>query len=370
MKIKCSRDSLLSAFQMAATVAPSRTPKAVLRNVKMRIAPESSTLMATDMEVGMRIEFEGVEIEQPGEILLPVAQFGSILRESNDENLRIESDSAGTVIRGSRSVFHLGAENPAEFPDLAGFDEQSYHKLSGKLFRELIRRTIFATDNESTRYALGGILLEMINEEVVAVATDGRRLARMQGRGEAVGGHRTGEVMTIVPSRAMQLLERTLGDHETDVLLTVRANDILVKSGRAVVFSRLVDGRFPKWRDAFPNRPDSQKIALPVGPLLSAVRQAAIVSTSETRGVDFTFTEGNLTLASQTAEVGDSKIDLPISYDGPKMQLTLDHRFVSDFLRVLDADKTVVADIQERKAVIFSTDDGYGYVVMPMSRDT
>lgn len=370
MKIKCLREPLLSAFQIAATVAPTRTPKTILRNVKMRISAEGSILMATDMEIGMRIEFSGVEIQQPGDVLLPVAQFGSILRESNDEHLQIESDQSGTVIRGARSVFHLGAENPDEFADLHGFDEQSYHKVSAKLFRELIRRTIFATDNESTRYALGGILLEMNPTEIIAVATDGRRLARMHGQAEAVGGHRTGDVTTIVPSRAMQLLERTISDQGGDVLLSVRSNDILVKSGQAVLFTRLVDGRFPKWRDAFAARPDSKKVELPVGPFLNAVRQAAIVSTSDTRGVDFTFSEGNLRLVSQTAEVGESKVDLPISYDGPELTLTLNHRYLSDFCRVLDPEKTVTADLLARKAVIFSTDDGYGYVVMPMSRDT
>ena len=49
--------------------------------------------------------------------------------------------------------------------------------------KKLIRRTIFATDVESTRYALGGVLVELTAESIAMVGTDGRRLARMIGPG-------------------------------------------------------------------------------------------------------------------------------------------------------------------------------------------
>ncbi len=82
------------------------------------------------------------------------------------------------------------------------------------------------------------------------------------------------------------------------------------------------------------------KIDLVVGPVYSAVRQAAIVTSEESRGIDFTFGEGTLVLAGQTAEVGQSRIELPIAYDGQSISITLDPRFVSDFLKVLEPEKT------------------------------
>ena len=51
--------------------------------------------------------------------------------------------------------------------------------------KKLIRRTIFATDVESTRYALGGVLVELTAESITMVGTDGRRLARMSAPAEA-----------------------------------------------------------------------------------------------------------------------------------------------------------------------------------------
>ena len=75
--------------------------------------------------------------------------------------------------------------------------------------------------------------------------------------------------------------------------LFARANDILVRSPRSTIYSRLVEGRFPKWREVLPERSESVMIEIAVGPLHSAVRQAAIVTSEESRGVDFTFGEGS-----------------------------------------------------------------------------
>ena len=315
--------------------------------------------MATDLEVGIRIEVAGVKVESPGTVLAPVSQLGSILRESTDETLVIEGDSKGTVVRGERSEFKLPGENPDEFPNVMEFNEQAYHEVPARLYKELVRRTLFATDVESSRYALGGVLLEMSEDRIIAVATDGRRLAKMEGPAQSLGGHKTGDAMTIVPMRAMQLMERAISDGDAEIQVAARANDILVKTPRTTIYSRLVEGRFPKWREVFPDRQESVQIEIAVGPLYSALRQASIVASDESRGIDLTFGNGTLVLAAATAEVGQSRVELPIPYDGNEITVTLDHRFVADFLKVLDAEKPVTVDIQDSEsAALFTTQDG------------
>jgi DNA polymerase-3 subunit beta len=370
MKIICNREKLLHAFQTAAAIAPARSPKPVLQNVKLEVSSAAATLMATDLEVGIRYDVSGIEVEALGAALLPVARFGSILRESSDATFRIESDHDGTTVRGERSQFKLPSENPLDFPAISQFSDASYYEIPARLFRELIRRTVFATDNESSRYALGGVKLEWQNNVLTAVGTDGRRLARMEGPAQAVGEPAPFGEVTVVPTRAMQLLERALSEDSTEVQLAVRQNDILVKNPRATIYSRLLEGRYPRWRDVFPRRENSLKLNLTVGPVYAAIRQAAIVTSEESRGVDFTFGEGTLVLAGQTAEVGQSRVELPISYDGKPISITLDPRFMIDFLKVLEPEKTFTFDLQDSDAAaVCTTDDGYGYVIMPLARD-
>jgi DNA polymerase-3 subunit beta len=370
MKITCDREQFLPAFQAAATVAPNRSPKAILQNVKLDVTDAGGILMATDQEVGIRLSVAGLEIAQGGSVVLPVGRFGSILRESSDDKLRIETTDRGTIVKGDRSEFKLNAENPDEFPTVATFNEEKYHEIPARLLKELIRRTIFATDVESSRYALGGVLLEFHEDKIIAVGTDGRRLAKMEGPAKSVGGHLSGDGTTIVPTRSMALLERILTDGDAEVQIAARPNDILIQTPRATIYSRLVEGRYPRWRDVLPNRTDAAKVDFNVGPFFSALRQAAIVTSDDSRGIDFTFGNGSLELVALTAEVGQARVELPVPYEGAEVRVTLDNRFVAEFCKVLDPEKIFTFEFGDGDGpVLLSTADGYNYVVMPLSRD-
>jgi DNA polymerase-3 subunit beta len=371
MKITCQRESLTNAFALAASIAPARSPKEILQNVKVTAAGGKITLMATDMEVGIRLDVEeGVEVLTEGTALLPVQRTMAILRESNDETLTFETDESGIRVQGSHSKFKLPGSNPDEFPSVTGFDEDKYHVVSTRLFSEMVRRTVFATDAESSRFALGGVLLEMEETRVTAVGTDGRRLAKMEGTGEPIGGHQTSGASTIVPTRAIQLIERALSDKDETVDVAARNNDLLVRTPRAVIYSRLVEGRYPNWRQVFPQREGAVQLDMTVGPLFAALRQAAIVTDHDSRGIDFTFADGTLKLEASTAQIGESQIELPIAYDGEPITLTMDHRYVADFCKVLDNETNFMLEIESGASpALLTTDDGYGYVIMPMARD-
>ncbi len=138
------------------------------------------------------------------------------------------------------------------FPACLAFEEQKYHEMPARFFREVIRRTVYATDNESSRYALGGVLVEFSAGGLTAVATDGRRLARQEGPAQSVGGHVSGDNMTIIPTRAMQLLERALADNEENIQVAARDNDVIVQQRRGDDLLAAGRGPLPEVARCFP----------------------------------------------------------------------------------------------------------------------
>ena len=369
MKVTINREAFFQVFQTAAIVAPARSPKTILQNIKLQCDETQTVITATDMEVGVRLTVPEVQVHTPGAAVISVSRLSAILRESSDEQLSISADENKILITGKQSRFELQGQNPDEFPEVAAFDESDYFEISASVFRELIKRTLFATDAESSRYALSGVLLEVDENSITAVGTDGRRLAKMEGPIKKTGNPSV-ESTTIVPSRAMQLVERTLPNTDAMVKLAPRQNDLLISQENGSFYTRLVEGRFPKWREVLPKRNDSVKVDLQVGPMFSALRQAAIVASEESRGIDFTFKNGSLVLSNNTAEVGHSRVELPVAYDDEEITITLDHRYVADFLKVLQPDKSFTFDLENgEQAAYCQTDDKYGYVIMPLSRD-
>src|SRR5262249_22741826 len=157
--------------------------------------------------------------------------------------------------------------DPSLFPDLPTFNEDKYHEVSADTLREMVRRTLFAAaEGETARYAMTGVLWELEGDHIKLVATDGRRLALTEGKAKAHGGHTTKAWARppLVPLKAMSLLERSLQPDGQVVRVCLRPNEVLFRTETAVIYSRLVDGRFPDYRQVFPKK-QGIKITLPVG---------------------------------------------------------------------------------------------------------
>ena len=371
MKALCNREGLLAAFGMVGGVVPARSPKPILQNVKLTAdADEGSILMATDLEVGIRHRVLGVKVDQPGSVILPTQKVQAILRAGTDEELAVEVRDDQLVIRGLHAEFELPSEDPDLFPEVPDFAATSYHVVSAADLKRLIRRTSFATDVESTRYALGGVLVEFTPDSIAMVGTDGRRLARMTAPAEAEGGAPSPGGSPVIPVKALKLIERNLNDDDPPVHIAIQSGtSALLRTERSVIYTRLVEGRFPRYQDVFPTNVEA-KIPIECGPLLSAVEQAAIVTSEESRGVDFRFGEGFLKLSSHAADVGRSQIELPIQYDAKPVEITFDPRYLVDALKTLDPTAIVTAELIDHKnAAVFRTEDGYVYVVMPLTRE-
>src|SRR5262249_21113696 len=121
MRMVCHREGLLSACQLAGVAAATRDVKPILKNFKAIVGEGRCTLMATDLELGTRLEVRGVQVEEPGEAILPAARLTAILRESADEELHLEASPDACIVRGQSNEFEMPSEDPSEFPDVPAF---------------------------------------------------------------------------------------------------------------------------------------------------------------------------------------------------------------------------------------------------------
>src|SRR5262245_34768918 len=369
MKALCHREGLLAACQLASVAVASRDIKPILRNIKAVVEAERCTLMATDLELGIRLEVRSVRVEEPGEAILPTAKILSILRESTDEELTLEGGPDACVVRGQFNEFEMPGEDPSVFPDVTPFSEEKYHELTAGVLREMIRRTLFAAaDAEHARFsATTGVLWELEGEQARLVATDGHGLALTEGPAAAHGGHSTKGQAPVVPAKAMSLLERNLQEEDEPVQVSFRPNEVLIRTERAMIVSRLVEGRFPDYRRVLPQKA-AAKVPLTVGPFHTAVRQAAIMTDEDSKRVVFTFAKKKLTLQAHGPERGRSRVELPLEYDGKGVEISFDPKYVTEMLRVLDPDARLTLELEDgNKPALFRNEPGdYSYVVVPL----
>ncbi len=370
MRALCRREGLLAACQLASTAIPAREVKPILKNLKAVAVEGRCTLIATDMEVGIRLDVQGLTIQEPGEAILPAAKLIAILREARDEELYVEADPSACVVRGTTSQleFEMPSEDPAQFPDFPVFAEDRYHEIAAGSLREMIRRTVFATADDNQRYSMSGVLWELDGDKARLVATDGRRLALAQGLATSTGGHTTKGQTPVVPTKAMILLERNLADDaEETVKVCIRPNEVLFRTGRSVIYSRLVEGRYPDYKQVLPKKANV-RVPLQAAAFQTAVRQSAIMTDTDSKRVTFKFAKGKLTLQSQGATAGRSRVEVPVEYDAKAIDVNFNPDYLVDMLKVLPPDVDLSLDlIDSGNPALFRCGENYSYLVMPLT---
>ncbi len=370
MIIQCHRNSLLTACQLVnAAIAPKTTPRPILTNTKLVAADDYLTLLATDLEIGIRYEIRSVDVKESGEAILPIASLVAILRESTSNEVTIQVEETSATITTSSSTYTIPTERVEDFPDIPIFTDDKYLEVSAKVLSTLIQRTIFAAAKQDNKFAISGILWEIENQQVTLVGTDTRRLAIAWGPATVQGGLETSKNEShLVPPKAITLLDKTLAEGDSDQMVKVilRSNDILFQTERSTIYSRLIEGRYPPYRDVV-NKKSSAKIQVVVGPFLAAIRQAAIMADRESRRVLFQFRSDRGILKATGPNVGSSKVEFEMKYDGPELNIHLDPEFLTDMLRVLDPEEIIQLELlNPEKPVQFRYGNDYLYLVIPI----
>jgi len=363
MKVIAQTAALQEALALASSIVAVRTPKPILQCVKLLASGKALTVLATDREVDCRYVISQVEVRQEGEALVPVQKFADIVRESaGEETLTLSVEKQSCRITGAGSRFTLVGYDPAEYPAVAEFADNGDFQVTSELLSGLIDRTLFSAARAHSHYAISGVLWEAAAKKLQLVATDGHRLAVAKaGLGKAAAR----EVSAIVPAKLMNLLGRTAGATEETLAVKITESQILVRTARAVLISSLVQGNFPKYNDVIP-RDCKRKASVNTQEFLHRLRQAALLTDEESKGVRLSFAPEQLTLTSRSPETGEAEITMPVQFAGEPLEVAFNPTFLIDALKVAQTDEVTLEFAEANKPALLKSGADFLYVVMPV----
>jgi DNA polymerase III subunit beta len=374
-----NRKELERVLIKAGKIAPRRSPKANLLCLELSYSNGYLKVRASDLENfgEWRIYCDGSDF---GPVLVPFEMLKKAAPKPSKygTDAIIEVSSAGLVISGDYGAQTLPAKVSDAFPlaTFGGADARFSVNCQADELRAALLACLECVDNDAGRFALGGVQCEIEGGKLITVATDGRRLTKCETVN--LGDSDSGRESLIIPSRAVEAICAELKDHKEALIgLYFHRNEVQLSCAGGEITSRLLDGRFPRWRDVIP-APETVTdcgATFPAGDLLAALRP--IISTinksdeDNVRGVDFNFDGSDLILKRAGAIVG--RLPLLKSTFGP-FAVTVDPFFMIDFLSSQDK-KTVIqwdgakdkrGDVEGPQVLRPSSDSVF--LVMPMGR--
>jgi len=358
--ISLSAAALRAGLNAVAAAVPGKTGRPILHSVLL----SDGVLSGSDLEIRIDVEIDA----PPGvTVLLPKDRLHAILSSTTADEITLTPDGSSCVIEANRGKWTLPTEDAAEFPVWDPIGTKPITRLPADQFVRAVKGVVFSADAESSRYALGAVLIEVEGEVVTFVATDGRRLSSVRCEHDLA----VDNSQTLVPARVMQIIAR-LADQAGDdsVQLEATGKEVVATVGTATVTALLMQGRFPRWRDVLPER-DVASTTVERSSLLAATRAAAICSSDESRGVEYAFSADGIWLHGQSAEKGESSVTCDIVEAGAKTGVKLDPAFVVEWLGGIDGDEEPTVSIEvvdAESAVVLRCGDNTG-VIMPLAKD-
>jgi len=365
MKFAIACDEFVSSLGVAARGVSTRSAIQTLSGVLVRAEGGRVELQATDMELGIRISATA-HAERDGEAVVPGRLLLDVVRSLPKDELSLEyrSSQQDVEVVSGTAKFHLRTLPLEDFPKLpeAG---GSTMRMPSRAFVETINRVARSASRDETRPHLTGVLVSASGQELRMVATDSYRLSVKE---TSLEQPLDGEFEANVPARTLQELGRIAGTDDADGEIEIAAleNQVVFTVADTVLSSRLVEGRFPNYRQLLPETFEHE-LRLSTAELLEVVRRISLLA-QKNAPLRMAFSEGTLEVSAQTPDVGEASESLPVPFKGEPLEIGFNPEFLRDGLESAESDELILKLISPlRPGLIQSGDDGgFTYLVMPI----
>lgn len=370
MRFSVNKSDILDVLSKVQGLTGRKSSLAITETVLIKTVDSGITLMATDLESG----FEGTypaEIETQGVIAINARKFYEIVRDyPNDELVLKEADNRWIEIGDEKVFYHIVGMNPDDFPDSPQIEDITFFEMDSRKFKKMIEKILMiGGSSDDKRAHIIGVSFERQTtgdeKKIRMVSTDGSRLALVDCRFDA-GFELPEGPAVLIPKKALNEVNKFL-EPIGDVKIGIKDNNLIVKKAAETIIVRLLEGDFPQYSEIV-EKEDGHIIALEKGKFLMMLKRMSILASEDYKAAIFDFSKKKLSISAANPELGESKEDMEIDFDGENMKIAFNPRFFIDTLNVIDGGTVILfLSDEERPCLVFDRDDdSFLSAIMPM----
>jgi DNA polymerase III subunit beta len=391
VKFRSERDMLVEALATASRAATSRGPgAAVLGGIRISLQGNNLSVIGTDLDLTVRVEMEAIGLDD-GACVAPARLATDIVRSLEAGAVTVEASENEVEISAGRSRFVVRTYPVEDFPATADFGGDEVLVPAAAL-SEALRQVVRAASNDDARPLLTGVLMAAEGDGIRLVATDSYRLAMRDLVTTSPLPEGTDQIL--VPARALGELQRLLPSKETakasdkdkdkvkekvkekeatdsasttSVGFSVGDHDATFSIGGVTVSTRLLDGKFPDYRQLIPDKyPNHLRVGKEA--LLDALRRVRLLVRDNTTPVRLSMRQGGVELTVVSQEVGHASEDLDADYEGDEHSVAFNPSYLIEGVEAVPGDEIVLEALDSGKpATVRGPDhDDYQYLLMPV----
>ncbi|MGI6066315.1 MAG: DNA polymerase III subunit beta [Bacillota bacterium] len=341
MEINCNKEDLLYGVQIVNRAVSNKNTLPVMGGILLNAKNNTLTFQATDLELAIEC-LVSVDVIEEGTIILPGKYFIELVKRLPAGPINIKSNNNfGAEIKYEQSELSIIGYDPEEFPSFPEINDSFPGNMDQDLFKEMIKQVSVAASNDESRPVFTGILMELLGNDVVFVATDTHRLTLRKGIWK--GNLFQEKISMIIPSRTMIEVARIINDETEPLFIMPGENQIHFKAGNISIISRLIDGQYPNYNYAIPERDSFKtKIRVRSKKLLEAAERAALLARDDIKEksnlIRLKAERERLIINSNSPEIGKINEEINIHLEGEPIEIVFNSKYLLDALKVVGAE--------------------------------
>lgn len=349
MEFNVSSAELLKAMTDVSKAVPVKTTLTILENFLFVIKDGKLEITASDQELTLRTSVQ-VEGAGEGSIAVPARQMIDLFKTLPDQpvNIRTTSDSSFECVwaNGNSALPFFPAE---DFPQIKGAgDDAVTVTFPAESLVEGISGTIYATADDEMRPAMNGIYFDITPESTTLVASDSHKLI-CYTLPDVQASQAASFILHKKPAGVLKAIVDKAGDN---VSVSFDNATAVFSFGDTMMVSRLVVGKYPRYRDVIPqNNANILKIDREL--ILGTVRRVAVCANKASNHIKFEFKPGQLEITAQDLGFATEAYEkIECDYSGIDLVIGFKSSFLIEILSNMSCETVVMKFADARRAAL------------------
>jgi DNA polymerase-3 subunit beta len=366
--VSTTRDILLKPLQVVSGIVERRHTLPILANLLLKKTNVKISFVSTDIDIQITTTTDFGIGDEDVSTTVAARKLLDILRAMPEGPVSLNVKDNRMVVQSGKSRFSLQTLAANEFPIMQEnlLDVRSL-SITQKEFKQLISQVYFAMAQQDIRYYLNGMLFVLEGSKLVAVATDGHRLAFGQIiLNNPISGD-SGKIEVIVPRKTILECQHLLDDTNDALEIQISPTQIKFTFSSIDLLSKLVEGKFPDYQRVIPKGHKNTVVVNREG-FQSALQRAAILTTDKFKGIRCSLKDNLLTVQSTNAEQEEAQEEIETIYSGDELDIGFNVTYLLDVLGNVKNEEIQISlgDSNSSALITIPENDNFKYVVMPM----
>jgi DNA polymerase III subunit beta len=366
MKLQITKENLIKALGAVSRVVGNRSTLPVLANVLLHVKSNKLFFSATNLEIGISY-VSGVKAEEEGRLTVPAKLFLEYISTLPEGVISLESVKNNLKITTSKNESTINGISADEFPSIPTISKGIEVVLDANEFKKALSQVVLVASYDDSRPVLGGVYIYQEEDDLMIVATDSYRLAEKSIKPIRIED-KSQELKFIIPSRSAQEIIKSIDDETKEVKILLDDSQAVFTIGSVEIVSRLIDGKFPDYRQLIPSNSETV-IRVNGKSLLSITKTASLFARESGGSVNISADPKTnlLKIASTTSQVGVSSSETKAEINGEEINISLNSRYILDALSVISSQEVVLNITGKVTPCLIKPDDGsYLHLIMPL----